>query len=95
MGTPSISGLGLGYGPASTLKLVSKLLIRHATNQLLCAGWPRRRDGNSGCSTELCVLQPVDEPRRLVPGELASGLTLCEPHRAARLAEIGVASVLE
>jgi len=84
-----------GDGPTSTLELGDKLFVRNAKDQLLCAGSLRRRETKSRFSIELCVLQPVDEPRRLVASELASSLTLREPHWAARLAEVSVACALE
>ena len=44
---------------------------------------------------EFCVLESVDELRRLIAGEVARGLTLRQSHGAARLAKGGVTGVLE
>jgi hypothetical protein len=40
-------------------------------------------------------LELLDERRRLVPGELAPGLSLGEAHRTTGVSKIGVAGVVE
>lgn len=53
--------------------------------------WRRLAD----VASVLGVFELLDEIRRLLRGEFPSRLTLCEPHRAARIAEVGVPSALQ
>jgi hypothetical protein len=85
----------LGHGPAATPKLPSKLFGRHAPHRVLKAGQHFCWGGDKGCPVELGVLQTVDKHCRLVAGELAGGLALCEPQWATSLAEVGMAGALK
>lgn len=102
--------LGLYDSPATSLELIGELRGRNATDQLLCRGSrlpplrsspllcdrsPQRPGDGVGFSRGLCFLQLVDESSCFVPGELACGLTLCEPHWAAGVPKIDMACVHE
>jgi hypothetical protein len=59
----------------------------------LC-GEPRPWDNGAGSFFELTALELGNESCCFVAGELASGLTLREPHRPARVTEVGMAGVV-
>jgi PAS domain S-box-containing protein len=71
-------------------------MIRQHHERLDGSGYPNGLVGKAILmGIELRVLQSIDEPLRLVASELASGLTLREPHWAACFTEVGVACVFK
>lgn len=93
--TAAYAGLRLDHRPSATTKLIGELFGRQRFHHLFLGRLPpcRRRGRNTLAS--FCVSQLSNDFCRFVARELATGLTLGEPHGAACVAEANVSGLLE
>ena len=82
-------------GPSAAAKLTSEEVRRQGTDHLLLSGLPPRWWSDHSAPIRLCVQELGDERRRFIARELASGLTLGEPHRPAGVAKVRMSGVLQ
>ena len=86
---------GFDDEPAPSLQLTGEQVRGHSPNQRLGVRHRRPRFGRQSAFVVYGGLEPGDQPLCLVPGELARGLTLREPHRSTRIPKVLVTRSLQ
>jgi hypothetical protein len=92
---PESASSGLDGRPSATSELTGELLGRQNLQYLLLGGLPPCRRGDRNTPARLRILELRDVGIRLIAREFACRLTLTEPQRSSRIAEVGVSSLLE
>lgn len=88
-------GLGLDDRPSASTKLTGELLGGQAAHRLVLGRSSPPWLSDRSIPVRLGLQELVDEGRRFVASELASGLALGEPHGAPCIAEVRMAGVVE